>query len=108
MYIENEPVLSVWDYELEDADGNKHQFKHAMIVSGAAMNKLVRPSASDLRRVRDMFNQPNVGTNERGALKAPSQKLGLVWARCNRVSVREANEGDDLANMLLSPEPILH
>jgi len=108
MYHHNEPVIAVLDYELEDAEGNKHQFKHAMIVSGAAMNKLVRPSASDLRRVRDMFNQPNVGSNEFGVMKAPSQKLGIVWARCNRVSVREANEGDDLANMLLSPEPILH
>ena len=108
MYIENEPVLSGWDYELEDADGNKHQFKHAMVVSGKAMNKLARPSATDLRMVRDMFNRPDIGSDDRGALKAPSQKLGVVWARCNRVSVREPNDGDDLSNMLLKREPILH
>jgi hypothetical protein len=79
-----------------------------MIVAGAAMNTLARPSASDLRRFRDMCNKPNIGSNEFGVMKAPSQKLGIVWARCNRVSIREANENDDVANMLPHPEPILH
>ena len=108
MFHPNEPVIAVLDYELEDANGNKHQFNHAMIISGAAFDSLKSPSATVLRRIRDMFNQPNIGTNENGALKAPSQKLGIVWARCNRVNVREGNAGDDLMNMLPSPEPVLH
>lgn len=108
MYNQNEPVIAVLDYELEDANGNKHQFNHAMIISGAAFNMMKSPSATVLRRIRDMFNQPNIGTNENGAIVAPSQKLGIVWARCNRISVREGNANDDLFNMLPSVQPILH
>jgi hypothetical protein len=97
MYNPNEAVLSIWDYELEDAWGNSQHFVHPLIVSRMSVDDLQVTTPQKLRRIRDMFNRPNCGIGGNNTpIIAPSQKDGKQWRKCLRVSVREGNPDNEM------------
>lgn len=97
MFHPNEPVLSIWDYELEDAWGNVHHFVHPLVVSGAAVNDFQVITPQKLKKVRDMFNRPNLGIGGQNTpIIAPSQKDRKQWRKCIRVNVRESNPDNEI------------